>query len=978
MQQTSDGGYIITGSSYSYGAGGYDVYLIKADADGTVVWERTIGGSSTDVAFSVQQTSDGGYIVAGETNSYGAGNRDVYLIKTDSNGAVIWERTIGGSSDDRGYSVQQASDGGYIVAGKTNSYGAGSSDVYLIKTDSNGTVLWEETYGGTGYDIGYSVQQTSDGGYIITGSSYSYGAGGYDVYLIKTDPSGTSLWEKTFGGEQTENGRDVSQTSDGGYIVAGEARSFGSASWADIYLLKTDQNGCVDVDNDGHTTCDGDCNDYDSAINPSAPEVCDGIDNNCNSEIDEGFTDADSDGFAICNGDCNDADPLVNPSALEVCDGLDNNCDSTVDEGFDTDSDDYTICNGDCNDEDPAVNPSADEVCDGIDNNCDEQVDEGYGGGDEDADADGYRCADDCDDSDVLVNPGALEVVYNGKDDDCNENTPDYQWQTYSVDAVGGTGHKDAIGIDSSGNLHIYYCDDSGNQIMHGARNADGTWSTSAVADVCGYMAVDSSGSVHVSYYLAGEGLKYGTNASGSWASEVVDSSGIMGPIAVSSSGIVHIIYEENANPVYSIKHVTNDSASWVTETAYTMTCQSDCATSSSMTPFAIETDLSGKVHAVYMLQEPIYGTEYIQYVEYLTDQTGSWAKERIGTGGGGNCYMTTADIAVDSLGKAHIAYSASSDIWPCNDPYDRTTYATNTTGDWTNIPLDGNWAYPRISIAIDSLNNAHVFYGANFYTTNRTGSWLTEAIGYGATSSVCDSSGYVHGSYYLSGSSELYITNALPPDYTDDDGDGYSELEGDCDDVDPVVNPDAVEIWYDGTDQNCDGWNDYDQDMDGYVDSAWNAEAGGTSPGTDDCDDGNAILNPGTYWYPDNDGDGYGNPTISIQQCTQPDGYVLDNTDCNDDDPAVQTGMLPARVMGATTDYYTSPQAAYDAAADGETIQCREVPFSGNLIIDVDKAVTIECGYNCGYTAVTGDATINGDIIISSGTATLENIIAE
>ncbi|MBL7191850.1 hypothetical protein ISS30_09140 [bacterium] len=133
------------------------------------------------MGFSVQQTSDSGYIIAGYTTSYGAGYYDVYLIKTDALGDTLWTKTFGGNSGDGGSSVQQTSDGGYIIAGYTGSYGAGYADVYLIKTDANGDTSWSQTFGGSDWDYGYSVQQTTDGGYIVAGYTYSYGAGSRDV-----------------------------------------------------------------------------------------------------------------------------------------------------------------------------------------------------------------------------------------------------------------------------------------------------------------------------------------------------------------------------------------------------------------------------------------------------------------------------------------------------------------------------------------------------------------------------------------------------------------------------------------------------------------------------------------------------------------------------------------------------------------------------------------------------------------------------
>jgi hypothetical protein len=242
VQQTTDGGYIITGSTDSFGSGDYDAYLIKTDANGDTLWTKIFGGIFNDLAYSVQQTTDGGYIVVGYTVSFGAGNADVYLIKTDANGNSLWSKTFGGAIDDQGYLVQQTMDGGYIVAGKATSFGAGNSDVYLIKTDPNGNSLWIKTFGGADYDYGFSVQQTMEGGYIVAGRTVSFGAGGNNVYLIKTDVNGDTLWTKTFGETGYSTGNSVELTNDGGYIIACETTGFGAGNY-DIYLIKTDSLG---------------------------------------------------------------------------------------------------------------------------------------------------------------------------------------------------------------------------------------------------------------------------------------------------------------------------------------------------------------------------------------------------------------------------------------------------------------------------------------------------------------------------------------------------------------------------------------------------------------------------------------------------------------------------------------------------------------------------------------------------------------
>jgi hypothetical protein len=252
VQQTSDGGYIIAGDAYSLIAGLNDVYLVKADAAGGKQWEKRFsaypggipGQDSDDRGYSVEQSSDGGYIIAGWTHSLVEEQIDVYLIKVNSDGSKQWDKTLGGTGDDYGYSVQQTTDGGYVIAGETSSSGAGADDIYLVKVDAGGAIEWERAFGGAADDVGYSVQQTTDGGYIIAGSTWSFGTGAHpDVYLVKVDAGGAIEWEKTFGGTLDDRGYSVDQTTDGGYIVTGLTSSFDDKTYADVYLVKVGAAG---------------------------------------------------------------------------------------------------------------------------------------------------------------------------------------------------------------------------------------------------------------------------------------------------------------------------------------------------------------------------------------------------------------------------------------------------------------------------------------------------------------------------------------------------------------------------------------------------------------------------------------------------------------------------------------------------------------------------------------------------------------
>jgi hypothetical protein len=190
VQQTSDGGYIVVGEVSLSLFGPSQVCLVKTDSFGDTLWTRTYGGPYDESANSVRQTSDGGYIIAGVTTRFGNGVADMYLMKTTYTGDTVWTRTCGGPNEDRGQSVQQTSDGGYIIAGFTDSFGTGSADGYLVKTNSSGATLWTRTYGGADFDCINSIEQTSDGGYIAAGQTNPIGSIKSDFYLIKTQADG--------------------------------------------------------------------------------------------------------------------------------------------------------------------------------------------------------------------------------------------------------------------------------------------------------------------------------------------------------------------------------------------------------------------------------------------------------------------------------------------------------------------------------------------------------------------------------------------------------------------------------------------------------------------------------------------------------------------------------------------------------------------------------------------------------------------
>jgi hypothetical protein len=251
LVETSDGGYAFAGWTLSFGAGSSDAWLVKTDASGTMQWNRTYGGTSDDSAYAVVQTSDGGYALAGSTSSFGTGNNDFWLVKTDVNGNVQWNKTYGGRNPDEAYALVQASDGGYAMVGRSFSLRNDSGqELWLVKTDSSGAMQWNRTYNGTNVSegMGRALVQTADGGYAVVGqtgvTTSNASFGNSEFWLVKTDASGDAQWNRTYGGRGYELGRALAQTSDGGYALAGLTSSFGAGN-NDFWLVKIDAAGTM-------------------------------------------------------------------------------------------------------------------------------------------------------------------------------------------------------------------------------------------------------------------------------------------------------------------------------------------------------------------------------------------------------------------------------------------------------------------------------------------------------------------------------------------------------------------------------------------------------------------------------------------------------------------------------------------------------------------------------------------------------------
>ncbi len=236
---TDDGGYIIAGRSESFSADGrYDFWVLRLDAQGNVLWQKSYGGSGNEGAHEIHQTADSGFIVAGYTYSFSAGESDTWVLKLDGAGEIVWQKAYGGSDDEDAFSIRQTADGGYIVAGSTGPLG-GVIDAWVLKLDDLGGIIWQKSFGGAGEELAFVVQQTTDGGYVVGAYAESFGAGMADFWVLKLDGDGKVVWQKTYGSALDDVIFSLQQTADGGYVLAGYTGLYR------YWVLKLDADGNV-------------------------------------------------------------------------------------------------------------------------------------------------------------------------------------------------------------------------------------------------------------------------------------------------------------------------------------------------------------------------------------------------------------------------------------------------------------------------------------------------------------------------------------------------------------------------------------------------------------------------------------------------------------------------------------------------------------------------------------------------------------
>lgn len=245
MIRTADGGFAIAGYTESYSVGERDFWLVKTNETGVIQWNQSYGGAKDEEAYAIISTPDGGFAISGWTESFGAGSRDIWLVKTDSKGIMEWNETYGDDGSQGAGFVIKTSDNGYLLASSTRPLGINQdSDMWIIKTDVSGVALWNETYGGEENDYGHSVVSTADGGFAVAGSTESHGEGEKDAWLVKTNASGEIKWNETYGGEYYDEATQVIQTLDGGFALTGYTTSYGAGS-GDMWLVKTNEKGKI-------------------------------------------------------------------------------------------------------------------------------------------------------------------------------------------------------------------------------------------------------------------------------------------------------------------------------------------------------------------------------------------------------------------------------------------------------------------------------------------------------------------------------------------------------------------------------------------------------------------------------------------------------------------------------------------------------------------------------------------------------------
>lgn len=622
-----------------------------------------------------------------------------------------------------------------------------------------------------------------------------------------------------------------------GYITVGNSVMWYYDQDGDGFGGSTTLYTCVAPNN--FVSVGGDCSDNNAAINPGMAESCNGIDDNCNGQIDEGF-DQDNDGFTSCAGDCNDNNALVYPGALELCNGSDEDCDNIIDEGFDQDGDGVTVCAGDCDDTNPNVNPNQQEVCNGIDDNCNGTIDEGF-----DMDNDGYTiCQGDCNDANSNVHPGATEVC-NNIDDDCDGSTDE-------------------------GLLNTYYRDEDG----------DGFGWVQITIQACSLPEGYSTNDGDCDDYNADVNPS-ATEICGNGIDDDCDGSYLGDQPYVVCPNLTTVSCDEILPTTYPVVNGCGDEQALVTDE---LISDNGCET------------VYTRYITVARADQFLYQCSVTYTVVDFTEPTvQSMPDISVALPPG------QASIAVDYNAVASDVCNEVTYTYSINPGSLFTVGITPVTV--TVSDACGNVMNVTFNVIVNATNNWYQdFDGDGFGDPNVVIVSTTAPAGYVAQAGDCNDSNNAisPNSTEVCNGQDDDCDGSIDEGF-DFDGDGYTSCGGDCNDNNAAIYPTNVELC-NGIDDNCDGLVDegFDNDNDGYTtcegdcnDNNANIYPGATEVCNNADDDCDGLVDEGvtTTYYLDGDGDGYGLSNSTVVACSLPAGYATQGGDCNDANAAVNPG---------------------------------------------------------------------------------------
>jgi hypothetical protein len=986
IQQTIDSGYIVAGYSPSIDGdvtgnhGADDFWIVKINSNGGITWQKSLGGSAGDFARSVQQTADKGYIVAGYTYSNNGdvsgyhGNPDYWVVKLDSAGNKMWTKTLGGSTDEYALSVCKASGGGYIIAGYTGSNDGdvtgyhGNYDCWLVKLSSSGTKVWAKTFGGSSTDVAKYIQQTADGGYLMSGYSYSNDIdvsgnhGSYDAWVVKLDSSGAKVWQKSLGGSADDEARSSFQTTDGGYIIAGHSNSTnGDVSHnhgdRDYWIVRLNASG----DTIWTKSLGGSYFDLANSIQQTSDcgYIIAGLSASCNFDI--------SNPWCINSGSNYWVVKLKTDSTLFQTFYADNDGDTYGDAGSPTSSCcapmGYVSNSSDCNDGNAAIHPNAIEICNGgVDDDCDgldDDADPGVTGQGiyyADNDGDGYgtgsaivSCSqpintstndDDCNDGNSFINPSVIEICNAGVDDDCDGLSDDADASVTGQGIYYADNDGDGYGTGAA----VLSCIQPANTSTNDDDCNDGNASINpAAAEVCnGGVDDDCDGSADdADPGVTGRGTYYADNDG--------DGYGV-------GSLILACIQPANTS---TNDEDCNDGNSFINGSATEMCnggIDDDCD------GLADDTDPGVTGQATYYADNDGDGYGAGSLILACVQPANTSTNDDDCNDGNTASHPNATEVCNGGVDDDCDGLADDSDP----SVVGQGTYYADNDGDGYGA---GSLILACVQPANASTNNSDCNDGNA--STNPTAVEVCN----GGVDDDCDG---------LADDADPGVVGQGTY-YTDNDGDGYgagslilacvqpantSTNDDDCNDGNTASHPSATEVCNGGVDDDCDGLADdtdpgvtgqgtyyADNDGDGYGAGSLILaciQPANTSTNNDDCNDGNASINPsatevcnggldddcdgladdtdpgvtgqGTY-YADNDGDGYGAGSL-ILACIQPANTSTNDDDCNDGNPFINPSVTEICNGGVDddcdgladdTDPGVTGQATYYADNDGD-----------------------------------------------------------